>query len=95
MRIVVLNNGGGGIFRILDGARTSDICPQYLEAQHSLSAESIAHLHNLEYSAAHNIEDLQWRLSGFWDDSARPKLLEVFTRGVDNGQILRDYFSSL
>lgn len=95
MRIVVLNNGGGGIFRILDGARTSDICPQYLEAQHNLSAESIAHLHSLEYSVAHNIEDLQRRLSGFWDDSARPKLLEVFTRGVDNGQILRDYFSSL
>lgn len=95
MRIVVLNNGGGGIFRILDGARTSDICPQYLEARHDLSAESVARLHNLEYSSVHNIEELQQQLPGFWDDSPRPKLLEVFTGGIDNGQILRDYFSSL
>ncbi len=95
MRVIVLNNGGGGIFRILDGARTSDICPQYLEARHDLSAENIARLHNLEYSAVRNIEELQRQLSGFWSDSPHPKLLEVFTRGVDNGQILRDYFSSL
>lgn len=95
MRVIVLNNGGGGIFRILDGARTSDICPEYLEACHDLSAESIAHLHRLEYAAAHNPTELRQQLSGFWNDSARPKLLEVFTQGIDNGQILRDYFSSL
>lgn len=95
MRVIVLNNGGGGIFRILDGARTSDICPKYLEACHDLSAESIAELHRLEYTAAHDLEELRQQLSEFWNDSPRPKLLEVFTQGIDNGQILRDYFSSL
>ena len=95
MQVIVLNNGGGGIFRILDGARTSDICPKYLEACHDLSAESIARLHRLEYAAAHNLEELRQQLCGFWSNSSRPKLLEVFTQGIDNGQILRDYFSSL
>lgn len=95
MRVIVLNNGGGGIFRILDGARTSDICPQYLEARHNLSAENIARLHRLEYANAHDLEELRQQLSEFWSNSSRPKLLEVFTQGIDNGQVLRDYFSSL
>ena len=91
-RIVLLNNGGGGIFRILDGARHSDICTDYLQAVHTMDARGVAQTHSLLYDAAHDLRELEEKLPRFWEASPRPKLLEVFTTGIPNDEILRNYF---
>ncbi len=95
MRIVVINNGGGGIFRILNGARTSPICSRYLQAAHRKSVEPLARLHNWEYRAADDTESLREALRDFWEPSSHPRMLEVFTREEDNDEVLRGYFSYL
>ena len=95
MRFIVLNNGGGGIFRILDGARTSSFSPQYLQASHRIEFQALAQMHDLEYRRANDLESLRQALSDFWAPSSRPILLEADTRTAENDTVLRGYFAAL
>ncbi|MBQ1276917.1 MAG: 2-succinyl-5-enolpyruvyl-6-hydroxy-3-cyclohexene-1-carboxylate synthase, partial [Flavobacteriales bacterium] len=95
MRIIVMNNGGGGIFRILDGSRKADCCADFLEARHSLSAVHIAKMYDIDYVKVDDDKTLREALDGFWKDSPRPRMIEVFTPRDDNDTILRDYFKFL
>ena len=95
MRIIVMNNGGGGIFRILDGSRATDCCADFLEARHSLRAEHIAKMYDIDYMAVNEEKTLGEALSVFWKEGSRPRMIEVFTPRDDNDTILRDYFKFL
>ena len=36
IKIIIIDNSGGGIFRIIDGPRTSDQLENYFEAHHKV-----------------------------------------------------------
>lgn len=95
LRLIVLNNGGGGIFRILNGARDSSFGRRYLQASHEITFRSLARMHSLEYFRAENAEELRRVLSDFWSSSPRARLLEVDTRACENDAVLRTYFACL
>ena len=42
LKIIVIDNSGGGIFRIIDGPRTSDQLENYFEAHHKSDVKKIA-----------------------------------------------------
>lgn len=94
-RIIVINNQGGGIFKILNGSRNTPCCEEYLQAKHSLSARYIAKMHSWTYKQAHDEDSLKLALSSFFSKSKRPKLLEIFTPEDINDNILHSYFNSL
>src|SRR5690606_24841495 len=52
LRIILINNGGGGIFNIIKGPRYAKQNAKYFEAQHSFNAASIAKAFNVEYFSA-------------------------------------------
>ena len=57
-----------------------------------MDARGVAQTHDLLYDAAHDLRELEEKLPRFWEASLRPKLLEVFTTGIPNDEILRNYF---
>jgi 2-succinyl-5-enolpyruvyl-6-hydroxy-3-cyclohexene-1-carboxylate synthase len=77
LRIIVFNNFGGGIFRILDGSRDQDELDVFFEASHNLNAEVTAREHGLNYFSAANLRDLQAVLSDFFAPTGMTALLEV------------------
>ena len=80
LRILLLNNGGGGIFSQLPGLETSPARDTMIAAHHTAHAEGCCRQHGVEYRAAHGSEDLYSGIT--WlvqDDSDRPRLLEVVT----------------
>lgn len=93
-RIIIVNNGGGGIFRFIPGPKESNAL-DYFETPHNLTAEYLCKMHNFEYYAAKNEDDLEMHLSSFYNESKLPKLIEVFTPREKNDQILKDYFNNL
>ena len=93
-RIIVINNGGGGIFRFIPGPKDSNAL-DYFETPHNLTAEHLCKMHNFEYVTAKNEEDLNNQLSNFYETSKLPKLLEIFTPREENDQILKAYFNNL
>ena len=92
-RVVVVNNGGGGIFRILPKAKEATHFETYFETKHQLTAKQLCEMFGFEYSAVSNTQDLFKNLKyDFYKESDRPKLLEVFTPSNDNDTLLLDYF---
>ena len=93
-KIIVVNNGGGGIFRFIPGPQKSNAL-DYFETPHNLTAEHLCKMYNLEYFSADNSEGLQKDLKKFYKTSERPKLLEIFTPREENDKILKAYFNNL
>ena len=92
-RIVVLNNQGGGIFRILPGNKNSENFDRFFETVHEMSAKPVCEQYNFEYVKASSKEEIASNLETFFDNSARPKLLEIFTPRKLNDEILLEYFN--
>jgi len=91
-RIIVINNEGGGIFRILPGHKNTDNFDYFFETKHHLTAKQLCGMYGFEYTTASSENELSVALSDFYNTSKTPKLLEVFTPSRTNDDILLDYF---
>lgn len=77
LRIIMFNNHGGGIFRMLDGSKELPELEAHFEVAHDLSAEDTANMHNLEYAVCDAMATLKRALSGFFEAKDRPAILEI------------------
>ncbi|MET6990416.1 2-succinyl-5-enolpyruvyl-6-hydroxy-3-cyclohexene-1-carboxylic-acid synthase [Sediminicola arcticus] len=91
-RIIVLNNEGGGIFRILPGQEDTENFETYFETVHHLEASHLCHMYQMEYQKVENEKELDLALHTFFEKSHNPKLLEIKTPRVLNNKILLSYF---
>ena len=92
-RVIILNNEGGGIFRILPGDKNSETFDTYFETVHDLKAKPICDLYGFDYASANSSEEIEEGLKGFFDASEKPKVLEIFTPRKVNDEVLLEYFS--
>ena len=94
LRILLLNNGRGGIFNMLPGLEQSPARDAFVAAEHHTSAEGICRQNDIVYLRADGPQDLQQAVDTLlYIDSNRPVLLEVFTDVADDERVYRDYFS--
>lgn len=94
-RIILVNNEGGGIFRILPGHKNTTNFDTYFETKHQLTAKQLCSMYGFDYTQANSIQHLKVQLQSFYNKSNSPKLLEVFTPRIENDQVLLDYFKAL
>jgi 2-succinyl-5-enolpyruvyl-6-hydroxy-3-cyclohexene-1-carboxylate synthase len=95
LRLIVINNGGGGIFRFIDGPSSLPSLEDFFETKNQRSAKSLAEEAQLDYFAANTIDGLKEALKTFFDLGNRAKLLEIFTPKEINAEILRNYFKAM
>ncbi len=91
-RIIVVNNRGGGIFRILPGHKNTKNFDTFFETKHNMTAKKLCELYKFEYDSASTIDQLNNILPSFYSYSSRPKLLEILTPRTINDRVLLDYF---
>jgi len=91
-RIIVINNDGGGIFRILPGREETDNFNTFFETTHKLNLKSLAEMYKFDFESVSNKIDLSKALRSFYMESDRPKILEVKTPRLINNNILLSYF---
>ena len=94
-KIIVINNGGGGIFRILPGEKNTNNFDTFFETKHQFTALHLCKMYNLEYTMIHRESELNQNLKSFFSSSDTPKLLEIFTPSEINDQVLLEYFNFL
>lgn len=97
LRIIVVNNGGGGIFNIIKGPRESKQNSTYFEAKHSFKAKDIAKAFGVDYFSASSEEEMMNCMGDFYSYSKNGgiKVMEVHTAEIENHTILDDFFQSL
>ena len=94
-RIIIINNGGGGIFKILPGFKEDDLFTEFIETKHILSARSVAKMFSFNYTKVSSKFGLNLALRTFFNNSKKPKILEIKTSGIKSTKILKDYFRYL
>nr|WP_314897041.1 2-succinyl-5-enolpyruvyl-6-hydroxy-3-cyclohexene-1-carboxylic-acid synthase [uncultured Flavobacterium sp.] len=94
-KIILINNGGGGIFRILPGHEETPVFNTFFETSHGLTAEHLAKMYGFEYSSANDETSLINELDALYSQNEKPSILEVFTPTLENNQILLQYFKEL
>ncbi len=92
-RILLINNGGGGIFRILPGHKNTENFDAYFETKHQLTAKQLCEMYGFDYTTVTSEEALKNKLQNFYTPSDAPKLLEIHTPSRINDEVLLEYFN--
>jgi 2-succinyl-5-enolpyruvyl-6-hydroxy-3-cyclohexene-1-carboxylate synthase len=77
LRIIVLNNSGGGIFGLIEGPSKQEELDEVFVADHFISAKSIADAFNLDYFKADNYTALSEIISDYFKPEGGSKILEL------------------
>ena len=94
-KIILINNGGGGIFRILPGHDETPVFNIFFETSHCLTAEHLAKMYGFNYLTASTETTLENSLNVLFSNADNPTLLEVFTPTLENDKVLLQYFKEL
>jgi len=94
-KIIVINNGGGGIFRILPGHKETAVFNTFFETSHCLTAEHLASMYGFDYVIASDELSLEKGLANLYSQNEKPGILEIFTPTLKNDSVLLQYFKEL
>lgn len=95
LKIVVMINGGGGIFRFIPGPSETEELEECFEAHRDVNVRGFAELHGFRYFHAADAAALQSVLPAFWAETERPAILGIQTPRERNAEVLKDYFKQL
>lgn len=91
-RIIVINNSGGGIFRILPGHRETNNFKTFFETPQNLQIAHLGQMYGFDFVSVSNTNDLKNMMGSFYEPSEKPKLLEIKTPSSISNRILLEYF---
>jgi 2-succinyl-5-enolpyruvyl-6-hydroxy-3-cyclohexene-1-carboxylate synthase len=95
-RILLMNNGKGGIFNMLSGLEQSPARDRFVAAGHHTSAKGICEQNDIVYLRAEDMTEMQEGVERLLQEqSDRPMLLEVFTDAAVDEQVFRDYYAQI
>ena len=95
LKIVLINNGGGGIFRFIPGPSDAPELEEYFEVTQEYRADKLAETYGLDYFYADSLEALDKTLFDFFKADNRASILELKTPRKLNDVILKNYFKCL
>lgn len=94
-RIIVFNNGGGDIFKIIPGPSSTNALDEFILTKHHKNAELIAKHFGFSYTKVSDEDTLSRVLDNFFKQDVKAKILEVDTAAVENSEVLKNYFEVL
>lgn len=90
LRIILLNNHAGGIFRMINGPARQPELEEFFETVQKLNASFLAEEYGFEYHKVADEEALQAVLADFYLPSVKPKILEITSDSKVNARILKE-----
>ena len=94
-RIIVFNNGGGDIFKIIPGPGSTNALDEFILTKHHKNAEYLAKHFGFAYTKVDDEDTLLRVLDNFFKHDEKAKILEVDTSEIENAEVLKGYFEFL
>jgi 2-succinyl-5-enolpyruvyl-6-hydroxy-3-cyclohexene-1-carboxylate synthase len=91
LRVVLFNNHGGGIFRLIDGPRQQPELDEFFETRQTLTAENTARDFGLRYFPVASFSELDAALPVFFAPETGAAILEIFTDSKTNAAFFEEY----
>ena len=89
LKIVVFNNYGGGIFRLINGPANLPELEQHFETRHQHTAKYTALEYGFDYHGVKDMKALDKAMTAINKDVKSPKLVEVFTDPATNSDVFK------
>lgn len=93
LKIIILNDGGGGIFRLLDGPERMEFFEEFSVTHHPVSLELLSQSFSRSYQRAQNKEELIEKLAILYQPGSSLSILEVNTSDSENSRIFKEFFN--
>ena len=91
LRIIILNNHGGGIFRLINGPNQLEELEEFFETNQKLVAANTARDFGMKYFNVKSLDALPGFLEQFFDEKAGPSILEIETDPKINQQVFENF----
>ncbi len=91
LRVVLFNNHGGGIFRLIDGPRDQPELDEFFETTQALTAENLCRDFSLRYFPVASFDELDTALPVFFAAETGTAVLEIFTDSKTNAAFFEEY----
>lgn len=95
LKIVVIQNKGGGIFQIIPGPAASPLREQYFEATHQTSPAAVIRGYGFEVQEAHSKASIFEDLSAFLNPKNQIQIIQIETAQDENAAVLDHFFNFL
>ncbi|WP_194774744.1 2-succinyl-5-enolpyruvyl-6-hydroxy-3-cyclohexene-1-carboxylic-acid synthase [Pararhodonellum marinum] len=95
LRIIVFNNHGGGIFRMINGPDKLPELEEYFETKQLLNAGHLAKEYGFDYHLVDEKTELDQVLSHFFQKTLKPKILEIKSESQKNEQFFKEIKSKI
>jgi 2-succinyl-5-enolpyruvyl-6-hydroxy-3-cyclohexene-1-carboxylate synthase len=95
LKIIMINNEGGGIFRFIEGPDKTGLLEDFFEARHQTSAKHLVKAFQVNYHYADDLDALKQQLQQFFEPSDRASVLEIKSPTEKSAEVLRSYFKAL
>jgi 2-succinyl-5-enolpyruvyl-6-hydroxy-3-cyclohexene-1-carboxylate synthase len=91
LRIMILNNHGGGIFRMIDGPASQPEGEEYFVTKQNLTAANTLKDYDIEYNLVKDRTGFERALTEFYKSTGKSKVLEVETDGILNTKVWKKF----
>ncbi len=92
-KIIVLSNGGGGIFRFIQATRNFDELERCFVGPINLPLKQLASAYKFNYFSATTFDELTENFNRWLTANDHPSILEITTDGNVSAETIRKYFS--
>lgn len=93
LKIIVINNGGGNIFKIIPGPSNINQYETFIETRHNVKISSICDAYNVKHFSCNDVTSLELALSELIAHTGSSALLEIHTDSDISSNTLKQYFN--
>jgi 2-succinyl-5-enolpyruvyl-6-hydroxy-3-cyclohexene-1-carboxylate synthase len=95
LRVIVINNQGGNIFRLINDEKNLPELNDYFETPHPYSVKHVCKSVNVPYYFCDSENGLHESLKTFFEPTGKPAVLEVKTDGKLSAEVFKNYITTL